>query len=66
VTIDTEDSDLFAAADHTKDGKLGQAEFEDFCMSTFVKGINPNYKPGGNTPPAPNDPNSDDSDDSSN
>lgn len=45
------DADLFEAADRTKDGKLGQAEFEDWAILNFLHLINPAYNP--NPAPAP-------------
>lgn len=47
------DDAVFEAADKTKDGKLSAAEFEDFCVGSFVKGINPNYQMTPTPPPAP-------------
>lgn len=55
VVLNTEDTNLFSKADHTGDGKLSQAEFEDYCMDAFVQGINPNYNPNP-APPAPPQP----------
>lgn len=52
VTIADIDSELFEASDRTKDGALGQAEFEDYVMNAFIGMINPNYNTGGE-PPAP-------------
>lgn len=61
------DDTLFESADKTGDGKLSQAEFEDYCMSAFIKGINPNYAstptPAPPAPPAePGEPSEPDSD----
>lgn len=47
------DDDVFEFSDKTKDGVLGQAEFEDYCVTAFVKGLNPAYNMGGNPEPAP-------------
>lgn len=49
VVLNELDDTLFEAADKTGDEMLSQAEFEDYCMSAFIKGINPNY----GTPPSP-------------
>ena len=54
VRIDEVDSEDFAAADVTGDGKLSQGEWEDLYMKLVVRAINPNT--GGGTPPAPVDP----------
>lgn len=43
----------FEAADKTTDSKLSIAEFEDFCMNSFVKLINPNYSMSPTPPAAP-------------
>jgi hypothetical protein len=51
VLTDLDDA-IFEGSDKTKDGTLNQAEFEDYCMNAFVKGINPNYQVG--PAPAPN------------
>ena len=53
VGITEVDEDIFEFSDKTKDGVLGQAEFEDYCITSFVKGINPKYNIGGNPEPAP-------------
>lgn len=47
------DDAVFEAADKTADGKLSIAEFEDFCMGSFVKMINPNYQMSPTPPAAP-------------
>ncbi|HEY9721508.1 MAG TPA: EF-hand domain-containing protein [Oscillatoriaceae cyanobacterium] len=52
VVLDTEDTMIFSNADKTGDSKLSQAEFEDYCMDAFLKGINPSYNPNP-APPAP-------------
>jgi hypothetical protein len=49
------DDNLFETADKTGDGQLSQAEFEDYCINAFIKGINPNYT-YGTTPPPPAEP----------
>lgn len=41
VTLKTIEEAAFAAADHTKDGKLGQAEFEDAAIEGWVALLNP-------------------------
>ncbi|MDB5098057.1 MAG: hypothetical protein JWM80_2478 [Cyanobacteria bacterium RYN_339] len=43
----------FKAADHTGDGVLGQAEFEDYALSGFIHQINPKFVPAPPAPPAP-------------
>jgi hypothetical protein len=53
VGIKEIDEEVFAYSDKTKDGVLGQAEFEDYCITSFVKSINPKYNIGGNPEPAP-------------
>lgn len=53
VAVAELDEDVFEFADKTKDGLLGQAEFEDYCISSFIKSINPKYNPGGSPEPAP-------------
>lgn len=41
VHIQELDDDLMEKADHTGDGKLTQAEWEDYCLSAFTKMVNP-------------------------
>ncbi|MEB3329449.1 MAG: hypothetical protein VKQ33_09485 [Candidatus Sericytochromatia bacterium] len=47
------DDAIFESSDKTGDGALTQAEFEDYCMHAFVKGINPDYQFGPAPAPAP-------------
>jgi hypothetical protein len=60
VHIQELDDACFDSADHTQDGALTQAEFEDYAIGHFIKLINPNYTPGGHgggdTPPPADDP----------
>lgn len=68
VQIQELDDASFDSADHTGDGALSQAEWEDYCVDHFIKLINPKYQPGGTggggdnpPPPAPaDDPSQDD------
>ena len=53
VAIAEVDDAIFEASDKTADGGLSQAEFEDYCMSAFIKGLNPAYNPGGTPAPQP-------------
>ena len=54
------DYDLFERSDRTKDGYLGQAEFEDWAILNFVYQINSDYRIGGDEPaPVEPDPDSD-------
>jgi hypothetical protein len=53
VYLKTNDPSLFEFSDKTKDGKLSQGEFEDYCMTAFLKLINENYAPGGAAQPEP-------------
>lgn len=53
VAIAELDDAVFASSDKTGDGSLSQAEFEDYCMSAFIKGLNPAYNPGGAPAPQP-------------
>lgn len=50
VVISEFDYDLFTEADRTKDGNLGQAEFEDWAMANFIQQINPDYNYGKEEP----------------
>jgi Ca2+-binding EF-hand superfamily protein len=52
VALTDLDDAIFESSDKTGDGALTQAEFEDYCMHAFVKGINPSYQFG--PAPAPN------------
>jgi hypothetical protein len=62
VHIQELDDASFDSADHTQDGALTQAEWEDYCVDHFIKLINPKYTPGGSgggggdTPPPADDP----------
>lgn len=53
VAIAELDDAIFEASDKTADGSLTQAEFEDYCMTAFIKGLNPAYQPGGQPAPQP-------------
>lgn len=53
VAIAEIDDAIFESSDKTADGVLSQAEFEDYCMSAFIKGLNPSYQPGGQPAPQP-------------
>ena len=53
VAITEVDDAVFEASDKTADGSLSQAEFEDYCMTAFIKGLNPAYNPGGAPAPQP-------------
>lgn len=53
VVLNEFDADAFTSADKTGDGKLGQAEFEDYCTTGFITGINPSYDPNPAPAPAP-------------
>lgn len=55
VVLNELDDTVFETADKTGDGQLSQAEFEDYCIGAFIKGINPNYA-YGTTPPPPAEP----------
>jgi hypothetical protein len=52
VSIDTLDPADIKAADHTGDGLLSQAEFEDLYINEVVKAINPNYHPDPSPAPS--------------
>lgn len=45
--------EAFASADHTKDGKLGQAEFEDAAIEGWVALLNPKAATEAEAPVAP-------------
>jgi Ca2+-binding EF-hand superfamily protein len=53
VVLTELDDTAFEASDKTQDKYLGQAEFEDYCMDAFIKGINPNFSPTPNPAPQP-------------
>ncbi len=53
VAIAELDDAIFEASDKTADGSLSQAEFEDYCMTAFIKGLNPAYQAGGQPAPQP-------------
>lgn len=52
VTLKEIDEASFGASDHTKDGKLSQAEFEDAAIEGWVALLNP-AGPAPSTPAAP-------------
>ncbi|MEB3197184.1 MAG: hypothetical protein VKP62_08270 [Candidatus Sericytochromatia bacterium] len=56
VALNELDDATFEASDKTGGGTLSQAEFEDYCITSFVKAINPNYQMGPIPAPAPAEP----------
>lgn len=55
VSIAELDDGIFESSDKTEDGALTQAEFEDYCMTAFIRSINPKYPIGGQPAPFESD-----------
>lgn len=64
VVITELDDAIFESSDKTGDAALTQAEFEDYCMTSFIKLINPKYTPTPAPGPNPDPQESPASDDS--